>query len=160
MTSPSLPPDALRAVTRERLRLLSIGFYISGAIGAVCVSFLIIHLTVLSVLSFVPESAWNHDSKSGTGTPPLTEQSVKKSDTPPVIVFRIAAGVIGFIILTGWTLGGLTIYAGHCIKKRQRRTFVLIMAGANCIWIPYGTLLGVSTFLTLSSPDAKEEYPG
>ncbi|MEI8340581.1 MAG: hypothetical protein WCH43_03475 [Verrucomicrobiota bacterium] len=164
MTTPPISTESQRAVTRERLRLLSLGYYISGAIGAVCVSFLLIHLTVFTVLSFIPESKWNKNARSVTAPISQNEQIAKPhevhSDAPPVIIFRIAAGVIGFIILVGWTLGGLTIYAGRCIKMRKQRTFVHVIAGMNCIWIPYGTLLGVATFLTLSTPDAKEEWPG
>jgi len=57
-------------------------------------------------------------------------------------------------------LAKITFYAGHCIAKRQKRTFVLVMAGVNCIWIPYGLLLGIATFLALGSEDAKLEYGG
>ena len=32
-----------------------------------------------------------------------------------------------------------------CITKRQKRAFVFVMAGIDCIWIPYGLLLGIST---------------
>lgn len=160
-TPPPLSPESQRAVTQERLRLLSLGYYISGAIGAVCVSFLIIHMAVFTAISLVPASVWNNKSSTqnsvqSDGTPDHYEVH---SNAPPAIVFRILAGVIGIIILIGWTLGGLTIYAGRCIKLRQRHTFVMTMACVNCIWIPYGTLLGVATFLTLGSPDAKEEYP-
>lgn len=77
-----------------------------------------------------------------------------------MLIFRIVAGVIGVVIVCGWTLGGLTFYAGHCIAKRQKRTFVFVMACINCIWIPYGLLLGIATFLALGADDAKLEYRG
>jgi hypothetical protein len=43
--------------------------------------------------------------------------------------------------------------------KRQRRTFVFVMAGFNCLWVPYGTLLWAVTFLALATEDAKRESP-
>jgi hypothetical protein len=163
MTQSPTSPDAVRAVTRERLRLLSLGYYISGAIGALFVSILLFHFIFLLILSFVPESAWNNPhgrqqtvSQNEPGSPPETK---KQNGPAPVIIFRVMAGIVGVIILGGWTLGGLTIYAGRCLARREKKTFVLVMAGVNCIWIPYGTLLGVGTFLALSTPDAKEEYP-
>lgn len=158
---PPLPPlpidDSKRAVTRERLRLLSIAYRISGIIGAVFISFLLIHLCVFTVISFMPESAFQ-----SSGSQHSTTQNIqtKNNAGPPLILFRVVAGVIGVVILCGWTLGGLTFYAGHCIAKRQKRTFVLVMAGVNCIWIPYGLLLGISTFLALGAEDAKLEYGG
>lgn len=160
---PPLPPvqvnEAARAVTCERLRLLSIAYYISGALGAVFVSILLIHLCVFTAISFMPESAFQSKGNQPSTTQ-SSPQSVQKtpSSGPPVIIFRIVAGAIGVVILCGWTLGGLTFYAGRCIAKRRNRTFVLVMAGVNCIWIPYGLLLGIATFLALGSADAKSEY--
>lgn len=161
-TPPPLPPvpvnEAARAVTRERLRLLSIAYYISGVLGAIFVSFLLIHLCVFTAISFMPESAF----QSGNQHPSTqsSPQRVQKTPSacPPVIIFRIVAGVIGVVILCGWALGGFTFYAGRCIAKRRNRTFVLVMAGVNCIWLPYGLLLGIATFLTLGADDAKSEY--
>lgn len=55
VSPPPLPPglidDVKRAVTCERLRLLSIAFYISGALGATFVSILLIHFCVLAAMS-------------------------------------------------------------------------------------------------------------
>lgn len=157
---PPLPPGVIdevkRAVTCERLRLLSIAFYISGALGAAFISILLIHFFVFAAISFMPETAFEPPSgqQSASQTP-----AVQKSDPfPPRIILRVVAGFFGVIILCGWTLGGLTIYAGRCIAKRQRRMFVLVMAGFNCLWVPYGTLLGIVTILALSSEDAKQEY--
>ena len=153
--------DPRRAVTRERLRLLSIAYRISGILGAVFVSFLLIHLCMFTAMSFIPGSAFQPTGNQH----PITQngqQSIqaKTNAGPPAIIFRIVAGVIGVVILCGWTLGGLTFYAGYCIAKRQNRTFVFVMAGVNCIWIPYGLLLGIATFLALGSEDAKLEYGG
>lgn len=166
MTPPPLPPDVVQAVTRERLRLLSIGYYISGAIGAAMVSVLLIHFTVFLVISFLPESTWNQPEHSkavqsqpaSSSDPSPHQPHSKHPDKTPVIIFRVVAGVIGMVILTGWTLGGLTIYAGRCIAKRQKRTLVMVMAAWNCLWIPYGTLLGISTFIVLATPEGLEEF--
>jgi len=73
-------------------------------------------------------------------------------------MFRIFTGVIGLIIICGWTLGALTAYAGHCIKKRKHKLFIHVMAGINCIWIPYGTILGIATILLFQWPEAQAEF--
>ena len=162
---PPLPPvpvdESARAITRERLRLLSIAYSISGVLGAVFVSFLLIHLCVFTAISFMPESAFQSkgNQQSTTQKSPQVVQKTPSSG-PPAIIFRVVAGAIGLVILCGWTLGGLTFYAGRCIAKRRNRTFVLVMAGVNCIWIPYGLLLGIATFLTLESADTRLEYSG
>lgn len=144
MNPPPLPLDIQRAITLERLRLLSWAFYISGAIGIVMVSFLLIHLAVLTSISFNPASIWPSEKNT--------------QGAPPVGILRTIALFIGLIILIGWTLGGLTAFAGKCISQRKHRRFILIMSGINCIWIPYGTLLGVLAIMCLSTPHAKEIF--
>jgi len=66
--------------------------------------------------------------------------------------------VIGVIILLGWTFGALTIYAGRCVQKRKHRVLIYVMAGLNCVLIPWGTLLGIATFVLLQSPAGHEAF--
>ncbi len=166
MVCQPLSPDPQRAVTNERLRLLALGFYISGTIGILTVSLFIIHFVMFSMFSLVQVNELHQlqpvqqsvdqesDADNGEQLADLAEET-KMLNSMMVVM----AGLFGVIIIFGWVLGGLTIYAGRCISKRKQRTLVLILSGVNCVWIPYGTLLGVSAFLTLSHPDAKEEYP-
>ncbi len=164
----SFPPplDEKRIITRERLRLLALGYKISGVFGALMVSLLIFHFMAFTVVSFLPSSAFDppasHHSASSPEHPSNDNLSPSKSPPPvpfPGWIFRIVAAFIGLIILTGWTLGGLTFYAGHCLARRQHKTFIQIMAAVNCLWIPYGTLLGVLTFIVLSTREAEAEFP-
>ena len=161
--SPSIAPEAEeQIIVRERLRLLALGFYIKGAVGAFFISFLLIHFFVLLGFSFLPEKSWNPPPKpantieSVSVTPSPTPRPVNQA--PPVVMFRIFAAVIGLIILLGWTFGALTIYAGRCVQKRIHRTFVLVMAALNCPLIPWGTLLGVATFIVMQSPAGQREF--
>jgi hypothetical protein len=68
------------------------------------------------------------------------------------------AGVMGGVMLLGWIFGGLTAYAGRCIQKRRRRIFIYVIAALNCLFIPYGTLLGVCTFLVFGTSAAIGEF--
>ncbi len=159
----SAPSEAEQEIiTRERLRLLAIGFYVKGAVSAIFVSFLIFHFIFMLGISFVPESAW---TSPPTPAPTAELRSVTPSPSPravnqgpPVVILRIFAGVIGAIILVGWTLGGLTIYAGRCVHKRTYRSFIYVMAALNCPFIPWGTALGVATFILLQTPVARREF--
>ena len=60
--------------------------------------------------------------------------------------------------MIGWTFGALTIYAGRCVQKRRHRAFIYVMAGLNCPLIPWGTLLGVATFMLMHTPVAGREF--
>ena len=160
--SPSVAPEVEeQIIVRERLRLLALGYYIKGAVGTVFISFLLFHFVFLLGFSFMPESAWNEPPKPSTTpsfavTPSPSPEPVNHG--PPVVMFRIFAAVIGVIILLGWTFGGLTIYAGRCVQKRQHRVFVIVMGGLNCVLIPWGTLLGIATFMVLQSSAGQEAF--
>ncbi|CAN5449303.1 hypothetical protein BH09VER1_BH09VER1_35770 [soil metagenome] len=167
MSAMELPPptalDEKSIVTRERLRLLSLGYKISGVIGVVMVSFLLFHLVIFTTISFLPPTAFTPPAKSSSSqveSGSRVEPSSPRHDALfPFFIFRIVAGVIGLVILSGWILGALTFYAGHCLARRQHRTFIQVMAALNCLWIPYGTLLGVFTFIVLNTPEAEAEFP-
>lgn len=162
MSPPALSEAEEQIIVRERLRLLAIGFYVKGAVGAVVVSFFLLHFFMFLGFSFIPESAWNTPPKSvrtnqsSSVLPTPSPQPVNQG--PPVIMFRIVAAVIGVIILLGWTFGALTIYAGCCVHNRTHRVFILVMAGLNCVLIPWGTLLGVATFTVLQSLAGQREF--
>ena len=157
--------EELRVVTRERLSLLAIGFYVRGALMLVFSCFFLIYVAVLLSFSFIPESAWNQPAKaslattaSASATPAPSLHTGANPGAPPVIFFRIMAAVMGGFVILGWIGGALTIYSGKCIKKRKHRMLVYVMAALNCLFIPYGTLLGIFTFIVLGSPEAIAEW--
>ena len=162
MSPPALSEAEEQIIVRERLRLLAIGFYVKGAVGALFISFLLLHFFIFLGMSFIPESSWQPktpaavESVSVSPSPAPSPRPVNQG--PPVIIFRIFAGIIGAIVLLGWTFGGLTAYAGRCVQKRERRMFIFIMAGLNCALLPWGTLLGVATFMVLQTPAARREF--
>jgi hypothetical protein len=130
--------------------------------GAVFISFFLLHFFMLLGFSLMPESTWNTELKAVTTaqSPSVLPSPAPKpvNQGPPVIMFRIFAAVIGVIILLGWTFSALTIYAGRCVQKRNHRVFILVMAGLNCILIPWGTLLGIATFTVLQSPAGQKAF--
>ena len=46
-------------------------------------------------------------------------------------------------------MAGLKLAAAFCIKKRKSRVFCMVVAAIECLEIPYGTLIGVCTFIVL-----------
>jgi hypothetical protein len=166
MSSSFAPELEQRILARERLRLLALGYYIKGGVSAAFVSIFLIHFFFLLAFSFAPPSTWSPPTPSPISQSPSLLSSPSSLRTPatqsepPVIMFRIFAAVIGVIILLGWTFGGLTVYAGRCIQKRKHKGLVYVMAGLNCVFVPYGTLLGVATFILMQSPGGREEFSG
>ena len=152
-----------RIIARERLRLLEIGYYIRGGITFAFSGFFLLYVVILIGLSFVPDDAWaskpapvSSPTPGSIGAPAHSPSPVAQA--PPKALFRIMAGVLGLFMMLGWTFAALSAYAGWCIRKRQRKILVYVMAGLNCVFIPYGTLLGVMTFLAIGSPAGQLEF--
>jgi hypothetical protein len=162
MSAPIAPEAEEQIIVRERLRLLAFGYYIKGAVSVAFTSFFLLHFFMFIGLSLMPDSAWNAPAKPLTtvrSPSVLPAPSPRpENQAPPVMMFRIFAAVIGVIILLGWTFGALTVYAARCIQKRQHRVFIFIMAGLNCVLIPWGTLLGIATFIVIQSPAGQEAF--
>jgi hypothetical protein len=165
MSPPALSEAEEQIIVRERLRLLAIGFYVKGAVGALFVSLFLIHFFFLLGMSFIPQSSWESQSVAAvqsvsvSPSPSPSRSPRPVNQGPPVIMLRIFAGVIGLIVLLGWIFGALTAYAGRCVQKRIHRLFIYIMAALNCPLIPWGTLLGIATFVLLQSPAGQREFP-
>ena len=124
----------------EHLRLLAIFHYIVGGLIALFSSCGIFYL-VIGAVAFTNPAALQ-------GTQPMPGYM-------PWFLSILGGGMVAL----GWAIGGLTIYSGRCMAKRRARTFSLIMAGVICIWVPFGTVLGVFTFIVLLRPSVAAMYP-
>ena len=56
------------------------------------------------------------------------------------------------------TMAVLKFVTALRIKHRRSRIFCMVIAGITCLGIPYGTLLGVSTFIVLERPTVKQLF--
>jgi hypothetical protein len=121
----------------EHLRLLSIFHYVCAGFAALFACFPIIHLIMGLVLVFHPESFG-----------PSKEQ-------PPAFfgIFFIVFALV--LILMGWIFAGLLAYAGRCLGQRRHYTFCLVTAGIACLFMPFGTILGIFTIIVLVRPTVK-----
>ena len=64
--------------------------------------------------------------------------------------------------LTGWTLAVAMAIAGRKLAVRRSYTYCLVVAGIECLFMPFGTVLGVFTIIVLIRPSVKAlfEPPG
>jgi len=77
---------------------------------------------------------------------------------PPTTMGYIFVLMGSLAVFFGWSSGILTILSGRAIASRRRRVFSLVMAGVNCVSFPFGTLLGVFTFIVLLRPSVIARY--
>ena len=130
-------PSQQQILDNEHLRLLSIFHYVLGGLVALFACIPIIHLVVGLVLILAPHVFGNG------------------SNQPPVFLGWLFVVLGGCFILMGWTFAALVLIAGRCIARRKHYTFCFVVACVECLWIPFGAVLGVFTILVLNRASVK-----
>lgn len=124
----------------EHLKLLSIFHYVVGGLAGLFALFPIFHLIFGLVFILAP------DKFAGKGEP------------PPAIIGWFFVIFAAMFITAGWVLAGFIIAAGRSLARRRRYLFCLVMAGIECIFMPFGTVLGVFTIVVLMRESVKELF--
>lgn len=127
----------------DQLRILAIFHFVVAGIAGLFACFPIFHLLMgISMLtgSFFPG-----------GTP---------TDAPfPFALFGLMFTVIpAAMIFFGWAIAIALAIAGYFLTKKQHYLFCMIMAGIGCVFMPFGTVLGVFTIIVLMRPSVKELF--
>jgi len=124
----------------EHLRLLSIFHYVVAAMAAIIAGFPLIHVTLGLVMVLAPQSM---------GPP---------SGPPPAFIGWFFVVMGGLFVFLGLCFAGMVFYGGRCIAKRKHYTFCLVAAGLSCLFMPFGTVLGVFTLVVLMRPTVKQLF--
>jgi hypothetical protein len=140
--TPPRSPLPNKTPDEEHLRLLSIFHYIVGGLAGLFALFPIFHLIFGLVMILAPEKFAGH----GQEQPPFALMGW---------FFVIFAAM--FIIL-GWTFAVFVLTAGRFLARRTHYMFCLVMGGVECIFMPFGTVLGVFTILVLMREPVKRLF--
>ena len=83
-----------------------------------------------------------------------------QSDMPiPFNLFGLMFTLIpAAVIILGWAFAISLALAGYFLSRRQRYLFCLVVAGIACMFMPFGTVLGVFTILVLMRPSVKDLF--
>lgn len=122
---------------QEHLNLLSIFHYIVGGIAALFSFFPIIYLIVGVLFLMIPQRF------SGSGPP------------PPFFLGWIFIFIGAGFMLVGLAFAACVILAGRYIVRHKHYIFCLVIASLNCLFMPFGTILGVFTIVVLMRPSVK-----
>ena len=122
-------------IDEEHLKLLSLGYMVSAGVTAFFALFALIYVAmgIMMILTF-PQAA------------------ADAGEEFPAAVGWFFAGIGLAIFLFMIALAAVKLWVGSCIKRRKSRIFCMIVAGISCLGIPYGTLLGVLSFIVLGRP--------
>jgi len=131
-----------RKVDADHVRLLGVFHFVFAGMALAGVGFLALHYAFMHALLGDPD-LWKN--QKGGGPPP--EQFFA--------MFKWFYVVFGTLLITA-AIGN--VVSGWLIRTRKGRTFSLIIAGLNCLQIPFGTTLGVFTFVVLLRDSVRELY--
>jgi hypothetical protein len=121
----------------EHLRLLKIFYYIFSGITAFQASIPLIHVAI-GIIILIAAAAGGGEERG-----------------PPAFLGLLFVCVGGAIVLIGWTLAICAFFAARCLSRRTAYVFCFAIAVLNCLFIPYGTVLGIFTIIVLVRPSVK-----
>jgi hypothetical protein len=125
----------------EQLRLLSIFHYVVAGLSALLACFPIIHLTLGLFMIFAPETFHN-----------------KGDNAPPVFLGWFFVIFAAMFILVGWIFAAFIFTTGRFLAKRKHYMFCLVMGGVECLFMPFGTVLGIFTIILLIQEPVKQLF--
>ena len=123
----------------EHLRLLSIFHYIVAGLAALFSCFPLLYSTVGAIFIVV--------ARDGIAKP--------AEGTPPEFIGWIFAVIGSFLFLLGVAIAICILIAGRSLAKHTRYWFAFAIACIECLFIPFGTILGVFTIIVLSRESVK-----
>jgi hypothetical protein len=126
----------------EQLRLLSIFHYVVAGLSALFACFPIIHLTLGLFMVFAPETFHNKGD----------------NNAPPAFLGWFLVIFAAMFILIGWTFAAFIFTTGRFLAKRKHYMFCLVMGGIECLFMPFGTVLGVFTIILLIQEPVKQLF--
>ncbi len=131
---------AISTQDEEHLRLLAIFHYVVGGL-AVLFSFLPLFYTAMGW--FILHAPPDPHQKGG----------------PPPEIFAWIFIVIGLVLFSlGIAFSICVVISGRCIARRRRYWFSFVMACVECLFVPFGVILGVFTLIVLIRGSVKEMF--
>ena len=121
----------------QHLQLLAIFHYIVGGLTALFACFPLIHLTIGLVMVFGGFSG---------------------NQAPPAFVGWLFIILGGGFFIAGQSLAICIIIAGRFLAQRKRYLFVFLIACCECLFLPFGTVLGIFTIVLLSRESVKAAF--
>ena len=150
-TPPPLPPAGYAPVWRDQrridadhLRLLAIFHYVLAGLGVLGIGFLALNYAMMGTMMSNPRM-W---------------PSVPNG--PPPAFFAGMFGIFKwfYLFLGVWIIvrSVLNVLSGWHIARRRWRIFSLVVAGLDCLSLPFGTALGVFTLIVLQRDSVRSAY--
>jgi hypothetical protein len=133
-------PTRQSILDEEHLRLLRIGYFIQGGITVFFSMFGVLYVFMGMLVSSMPIP-----NTDGAGPPPRFVG----------VIFALFGSVF---LVAGAIFAVLQFLAAQGLGRRRSRTLCLVAAAVSCVFFPYGTVLGVFTFMVLGRPSVRSLF--
>ena len=119
--------------------MLAIFHYVVAGLAGLFSLFPLLYTTIGTIFIFA--------ARHGTAKP--------GEDLPPEFLGSIFTVIGSVLFLIGLAMAICILIAGRSIALRKRYSFAFVMACIECLFIPFGTILGVFTIVVLSRESVK-----
>jgi hypothetical protein len=123
----------------EHLRLLSIGYRVSAVLAAL----FSLYGPMFALMGLVL---------------PTSTQANVATPTQPAFVGLLFGGIGLGILAVGLGLAALEWTAARRLEQRRSIGFCQAVAALSCLAVPFGTVLGVLTFIVLGRPSVRHLF--
>lgn len=125
----------------EHLRLLSIFHYVVAGLIALVACVPIIYLVVGLLMVFAPDKL-----------------ATSEGELPPAFIGWLFVLLGGGLILAGLTLAVFIAVTGRYLSQHKHHLFCMVVAVIECLFMPFGTILGIFTIIVLMRNSVKELF--
>jgi ABC-type branched-subunit amino acid transport system permease subunit len=122
----------------EHLQLLAIFHYVIAGLAALLSFFPLFYSIIGGFLLYAAQ----HPGPSN-------------QQPPPAFLGGLFIAVGAVLFLAGVTTAICILIAGRCLFRRKGHSFALVIACIECLFVPFGTILGVFTIVALSQESVK-----
>jgi hypothetical protein len=126
----------------EHVQLLAIFHYVVAGLAALFSFFPLLYTTVGAIFIFA--------ARHGTAKP--------GEDLPPEFLGWIFAALGSLFFLIAIAMAICILVAGRSLALRKGYSFALVMACIECLFVPFGTILGVFTIVVLSRESVRRLF--
>lgn len=81
-----------------------------------------------------------------------------KGQPPPAFIGWMFTIIGGAVITIGWIFAAFIVTTGRFLARHKHYLFCLVMAGLECMLMPFGTVLGVFTIIVLMREPVKQRF--
>ena len=124
----------------QHLKLLSIFHYVVGGLAALFSFFPVVYIVMGIVFICAPGSFES------------------EGEAPPLAVGWLFVIIGAVLVVLGWAFAVCIILVGRYLARRVHYMFCMVIGAIECLFMPFGTALGIFTIVVLARASVKKMF--